>query len=197
MATQNQKNTVPDLGNIYLSGFMCSGKTTAGAALARALHRPFFDSDLLLRKNAAAAALIREKGLRAFRKIEGEHVKKLAAGRGLVIALGGGVYPSRRWRGLFKKTGITVFLSCPWPQLKARLEAGRAGRPLLDGPWKTTALRAKKLYSARLRFYRCADITINTAGLTPAQTAEKIKKALFRHSGISAETRRPLRRVFI
>ena len=134
MAKKDQKNTVPDLGNIYLSGFMCSGKTTAGAALARALHRPFFDSDLLLRKNAAAAALIREKGLRAFRKIEGEHVKKLAAGRGLVIALGGGVYPSRRWRS--KRQELPFSSATPGLSLKPGLKPAAPEGRFWTGPGK-------------------------------------------------------------
>lgn len=179
MAQKNGKDTGPAL-NIYLTGFMCAGKTLTGRALSRALGLPFRDSDLLLEKKtgSAPAALIRTKGLGAFRRLEAGLVKKLAARGGQVIALGGGVYPSRRWAGLFKRTGVIVFLHCPWPELEGRLSAARAPRPLLAGPWEKAAPRAKKLYAARLGFYKRADLTVNTAGLTPGQAAGKIIKAL-------------------
>lgn len=180
MAQNNRKNTGPALRNIYLTGFMCAGKTTTGKALSRALGLPFCDSDEELERKAgsAPAGLIKDKGLDAFRELEAEVVTALAAQGGRIIALGGGVYPSRKWEGLLKTTGVNVFLYCPWPLLETRLKAARAPRPLLAGPWEKAAPRAKALYSARLGFYRRADLTINTAGLTPAQAAEKIKKAL-------------------
>ncbi len=170
--------------NVYLTGFMCAGKTTTGSALARRLGLPLRDSDALLRKKTGSrlAAIIRSDGLGAFRRLEAALVKELAARGGKVIALGGGVYPSRRWAGLLKKTGVSVFLNCPWPELAKRLKAERSGRPLLDGAWQKALPRAKRLYVKRLGFYRRADITINTGGLTPAQTADRIKKAL---SGIT------------
>jgi len=159
---------------------MCAGKTLTGRALSRALGLPFCDSDLQLEKRTGAtvAALIRAKGLAGFRRLEAALVKELAAKSGQVIALGGGVYPSRKWESLLNKTGITIFLYCPWPELGKRLKAARSARPLLAGPWEEAAPRAKKLYEARLRFYRRADITINTAGLTPAQAAGKIRRTL-------------------
>jgi len=179
MAQKNGKDPGPAL-NIYLTGFMCAGKTLTGRALAAAMGLPFLDSDALLRKKTGTklAVIIRRDGLGVFRRLEAALVKELAARGGRVIALGGGVYPSRRWQGLLKKTGRTVFLDCPWPELAKRLEAERSGRPLLDGPWEKALPRAKKLYEARRVFYRRADIKIGTAGLNPGQAAEKIKKAL-------------------
>lgn len=179
MAQKNGQDHRPAL-NIYLTGFMCAGKTLTGGALAAAMGLPFRDSDGLLRKKTGTklAVIIRRDGLAVFRRLEAALVKELAARGGQVIALGGGVYPSRRWAGLLKRTGTTVFLDCPWPELAERLEAERSGRPLLDGPWEKALPRAKKLYETRLRFYRRADLRIGTAGLTPRQAAEKIKKAL-------------------
>ena len=179
MAQKNGKNTGPAL-NIYLLGFMCAGKTSVGAALARALRRPFRDSDALLRKRTGErlAVIIRRDGLGAFRRLEAGLVKELAGRGGQVIAFGGGVYPSGRRAGLLKRTGTTVFLHCPWPELAKRLKEERAGRPLLDGPWDKALPRAKKLYTARLKFYRRADLRLDTAGLTPLRAAGKIKKAL-------------------
>ena len=159
---------------------MGAGKTSAGKLLARALGLPLADSDALAEKKAglSVSEIVKKRGLAAFRKLEAACVKELAAGRGRVIALGGGVYPSRRWKRALAGSGITVFLYCPWAELEKRLKPEAGSRPLLKGTWAAAGPRAKKLYAARLRFYRRADITVNTSGLTPAQTAAEIKKAI-------------------
>jgi len=159
---------------------MCAGKTLAGRALARALRRPFADTDALLaaRHGATAGEMIERRGLGAFRRLEAALVKELAAGSGRVIALGGGFYQSGRRAALLRRSGVTVFLAGAWPELAKRLKTARGPRPLLAGPWELAEPRARKLYEARLPYYRRADLVVNTAGLTPAQTAAKIKRAL-------------------
>jgi len=180
MALKDRKNNFTPLKNIYLTGFMCAGKTTAGRALARALGLPFRDSDEIIEKAAGKklAALIEEKGLPRFRAIEAALVRTLASSGGQVIALGGGVYPAPRWKELLEATGTTVFLYCPWPELVKRLKKARGPRPLLAGPWERASADAQKLYIARLPFYEQAAIKASTAGVKPETTAELIKKLL-------------------
>ena len=102
------------VNNIYLVGFMCYGKTLTGRALARLLKRRFCDSDRALEKKHAdtIAGLVKKEGMPGFRRMESAMLRKITAGRGLVAALGGGVYPSR-----LGTSGITVHLHCPWPEL--------------------------------------------------------------------------------
>lgn len=159
---------------------MCSGKTTAGRLLARRLGLAFADSDALAEKKAgrSIAAIAERSGMAAFRRLEAACVKELAAGSGRVVALGGGIYPSRRWRKILENGGATIFLHCPWPELKKRLKAAGGPRPLLKGPWEKAAARAEKLYARRLPFYLKAGITVRTSGLTPAATAAAIVKEL-------------------
>ncbi|OGS10931.1 MAG: hypothetical protein A2234_03470 [Elusimicrobia bacterium RIFOXYA2_FULL_58_8] len=166
--------------NIYLTGFMCAGKTATGRALAGLLNRAFCDSDLAVEKDTgrSVAALVRAKGLAGFRLAEARAVKKIIGRVRLVAALGGGVYPSRRWAAGLNSSGVTVYLHCPWPELEKRLRSARGGRPLLQGDWGQARLRAKKLYKKRLAFYRRAEFEINTARLTPLAAARKIKRAL-------------------
>lgn len=179
MAKKNGKIHKP-LKNIYLCGFMCAGKTSAGRALARLLRRPFADSDELIERRLGRTIndFVNKNGLAAFRREEAALVNQLAAAGGRVVALGGGVYPSRRWRGLLERTGSVVLLTCRWPELLRRLELGRGGRPLLAGPWPRAAARAKKLYSARLPHYRRAAFALDTGGLKPAAAARLIKERL-------------------
>lgn len=180
MAERHRKDTAPALRNVYLTGFMCAGKTLAGLALARALGRRFSDTDLLVKKATGRSAVgyIRTKGLAAFRRAEAAAVKGLTRERGGVAALGGGYYPSGRRAPLLRATGVTVFLYCPWPELERRLRKARASRPLLAGPWAKASARARKLYAARLPYYRRADITVNTSGLTPESAAARIAALL-------------------
>lgn len=169
----------PALKNIYLTGFMCSGKTSAGRLLARRLGRPFADCDSLVEKKAGKkiAQIAAEQGMAAFRKLEAAQLKELFKGGGKIVALGGGVYPSSKWRrGL--AAGITVFLYCGWTELEPRLKKFRAGRPLLAGPWAKASARAEKLYARRLPYYRRADITADISGLSPAKSAAAIAGAL-------------------
>lgn len=184
MAKKHREDITPALKNIYLTGFMCSGKTAAGKILARRCGLPFRDSDARLKKDTglSAAGFIRTKGLGAFRIAETEAVKELSSRGGQVVALGGGFYPSGIRAPLLRNTGVTVFINCPWRELEKRLRTARARRPLLDGPWDKAAARAKKLHSARLPFYLRADIVINASGLTPELTAEKIRAVLDKRS---------------
>lgn len=168
--------------NIYLTGFMCAGKTSAGRELARLLGLPFGDCDGLIEKKTGAtiAGLVKKGGLAHFRALEAAQLRRLSALGGRVIALGGGVYPSPRWKRLLNATGVTVFLACPWPELAKRLQAGAPTRPLLAGRPQKSLARAKKLYTARLPYYGRADIRLNTSGLTPKGTAREIRGRLAR-----------------
>ena len=162
------------LKNIYLIGFMCAGKTLTGRELAARLRRPFADCDAAVERAAgrSVAAIVGKHGLGAFRRLEAAAVKKLCARRGTVIALGGGVYPSRRWRGLLARTGFTVFLDCGWRELERRLKAGRKGRPLLEGSEAAALRGARRLLEKRLKYYEAADMALDVTGLTPGQAAQ-------------------------
>jgi len=166
--------------NIYLTGFMCAGKTSTGKILARRLKRRFADSDLIVEKKAGMkiSKLVTTKGLKAFRDLETGAMREMAGKQGLVAALGGGIYPSRRWAKLLKTTGFTIYLHCLWAELEKRLKAARGPRPRLRGNWEQARRRAKKLYSKRLPFYRLSDLIINTTGRTPAGTAALIARKI-------------------
>jgi len=180
MAQKNGKDLKTPVRNIFLTGFMCSGKSGAGRILARRLGLAFADSDALAERRGGRTVreIAESAGMAAFRRLESACVRDLAAGSGRVAALGGGIYPVRRWRGALGAGGVTVFLYCPWPELEKRLKKARGPRPLLSGPWEKAGPRAKKLYARRLPYYRRADITVNTAGLTPAGTAAAIIEEL-------------------
>ncbi|OGS28633.1 MAG: hypothetical protein A2218_07445 [Elusimicrobia bacterium RIFOXYA2_FULL_53_38] len=164
--------------NIYLIGFMGSGKTTAGRALAKRLGLRFADTDLLAQKltGFSAADFIKKSGLKAWRKTERSVFKTTARSGGRVIALGGGIMPTKALRPVFRKSGITVYLKCGETGLFKRLAKDPTGRPLLGGGPGKAKLAIARLLKKRSPYYEKADFKLDTQGLTPAQAAAKIEK---------------------
>jgi len=173
--------------NIYLIGFMGSGKTSAGRALAKKLGRRFTDTDLLVQElsGLTPAGFIKKRGLKAWRRAEHSVFKITAGAAGRVVALGGGIMPTKALEPLFRKSGVTVYLECCEGGLFKRLAGDIEKRPLLGGDPFKAKLAIARLLKKRLPYYEKADLKINTCGLTPAQTAVKIA-ALVKHYGTHA-----------
>jgi shikimate kinase len=164
--------------NIYLTGFMGSGKTSVGRGLARLLGRRFVDLDAEVeRSSRRSAAELFSKGERVFRGAESAALRRLRARDGLVVALGGGALLSAANRRLVSKSGILTALTCSEPELWRRLRFDPTARPLLGrGPAERQRLR--RLLTRRLGLYREADITVSATRRSPAQVAALIAKRL-------------------
>ena len=78
--------------NIILTGFMGTGKSTAGRLLADRLGRRFVDMDTVLAEQfgKSIAAVFAEDGEAAFRMAEARLCQALARDEALVIGTGGG-----------------------------------------------------------------------------------------------------------
>ena len=155
---------------IILIGFMGSGKTSVGRALATRLGWEMVDTDALVETRAGAivADIFREKGEPAFRELEAEVLASLRGRRNLVIATGGGAPTQARNRDFF--TGQAVF------HLRVSLEnvlhrtRGNRERPLLSQGEE--AVRA--LYENRRPVYESMGTGVETDGRDPADVAEEI-----------------------
>ncbi|HET9288058.1 MAG TPA: bifunctional shikimate kinase/3-dehydroquinate synthase [Gaiella sp.] len=99
--------------HLALAGFMGSGKTSAGKAVAARLGRHFVDLDQEVeeRAGAAIAELFATRGEAGFREVEEEVARDvLRGGDPAVVALGGGAVLSERTRGDLAARAFTVFL---------------------------------------------------------------------------------------
>jgi len=168
--------------NIILTGFMGSGKTVVGRALARKLGWRFVDLDRLVANKAGKSVrrIFQEKGEAAFRKMERQAIRGLASFNRHVVATGGGapVFPGNR--RLFRKAGIVVYLSAPAVVLARRL-ARVTDRPLLaSARGHPAALRALigRMLRKRAGAYATADLAVNAGIGRPPAVAKRVMAGL-------------------
>lgn len=159
---------------IYLVGFMGSGKSTIGRALAHRLGWSFFDTDdeIEAAEKTSIAKIFEERGEEEFRRIETEIVRQHALwverGRPAVLALGGGAFVRPEAREVLADRGISVWLDCPF-EIIARRCAQASHRPLARDPQQLAAL-----YESRLDSYALADVHVHISGDDPAAAVEAI-----------------------
>jgi len=160
--------------SIALIGFMGTGKTAAGKALAERLGKEFIELDALLELKAGKTIpeIFQQDGEIAFRELEIGVIKEVSQRKNAVIACGGGVVLNKINIDRLKEESLIVYLTAS-PRVILKRTSGDENRPLL----KTTerALRIRELLKFRKPFYeRAADITINTSKLDITSVVEQI-----------------------
>lgn len=147
---------------IFLLGYMASGKSTLGAALADALNCAFVDLDGLLegKLGMPVGAYIEEKGELSFRKAEHEAlVSWFEEGpKDAVMALGGGTPVFYDHMALLNEVGRTVFLDVSIGELAQRLK-GSTDRPLIKSQEDLVEFVAKHLFERR-PYYSQAQVRV-------------------------------------
>jgi shikimate kinase len=145
---------------VFLVGFMGSGKTTTGRALARRLGTLFWDLDARVeaRLGMRVAEVFARHGEAVFRAEEARQVALCGRLRSVVVATGGGTFCFAANREAIRRLGISVFLDVAWGEVLRRLPGKRGERPLFAAPEQ-----AHSLYMARLASYRLADLTVRPA----------------------------------
>lgn len=164
---------------IWLTGFMGTGKSTAGRELAELLGRPFVDTDEIVEETAGCtvAELFAREGEAAFRAREQAAVRQAAAMGGAVVALGGGALLDPDNRRVAQATGPILCLAARPETIVARLSGeSLTARPLLAGP--DPAATIARLLSEREHVYREADLRLATDGLEPAAVASDLARLL-------------------
>ncbi|MBI2329447.1 MAG: shikimate kinase [Chloroflexi bacterium] len=161
--------------NIALIGFMGTGKTAVGRALAKKLNRKFIELDSLIEQKAGKSIpeIFQQDGEIAFRELEIGVTKEIAAMRKAVIACGGGVVLNKINSDRLREGGTVVYLTASPGVILKRVSKEAGQRPLLevDDPIQTI----RELLRFRTPLYeRAADITINTSKLDINGVAEQI-----------------------
>ncbi len=120
---------------IILLGYMGSGKTTVGKALAQELDRPFYDLDWYIesRMRKSVKQIFDERGEDGFRIIERNMLHEVAEFENVVISCGGGTPCFFDNMEYLNRQGETVYLKCKPDVLHKHLSMGKTIRPLLLG----------------------------------------------------------------
>ena len=158
---------------IVLIGFMGTGKSSAGSALAARTALPLHDTDraVAVRFGIGIRELFARHGEEAFREAETEALAQIAAGPAVVVT-GGGIVLRPQNVALLRRLGTIVNLVADEATLFARVSR-RATRPLLE----TEDPRATLSALLRLReplYSGAADVTIDTSHLTHEEVADEI-----------------------
>lgn len=122
--------------NIYLTGFMCSGKSSTARQVARKLSRKSIDLDEQIRRhfNLDIGSIFDKYGEEVFRKVESQILDDTITNypRGIVISLGGGTIFHGDNLEKIRRTGVVVFLRATPQTIYGRAVKSRVRRPLLE-----------------------------------------------------------------
>ena len=163
---------LPRQPNIVLIGLMGSGKTTVGRIVAQMIGFQFVDTDAMIVETAGKTIpeIFASEGEAGFRLRESAALRSLLGKRGCVIATGGGIITQPRNPPILRHLGYIVWLDAD-PERLARRTAMNSNRPLLAGEEDPKA-KLERLLTERKPLYKSlADLRIQTAELTPQETA--------------------------
>ncbi|MCX7765735.1 MAG: shikimate kinase [Candidatus Sumerlaeia bacterium] len=169
----------PEKNNIILVGFMGTGKTEVGKALAEQLSFTYIDTDEIIEKIAGKSIpqIFSEYGEAHFRQLEKSVIQNLVNLQHHVIATGGGAVIFDENIENMKRAGIVICLTASPEVIYERIKHDTY-RPLLQVP--DPQQRIRELLSQRQAQYQKADFSIDTSQLTIAEVSkiilEKIKE---------------------
>ena len=117
--------------NLVLVGMPGSGKSTIAKRIAKITGRELVDTDLVIKEKTGdrPAAIISDpaRGEKVLREIETETIKEVCAGRGKVIATGGGSVLKPENRMWLRANSVVIYISRPLSMLSVK------NRPLSQG----------------------------------------------------------------
>ncbi len=119
--------------NIFLIGFMGSGKTSVGWRLSQRLGYYFLDMDQQIEKEERCkiSQLFKEKGESFFRQLETQLLSRLVSLQNTVVSTGGGIVTTEGNLEIMKRIGKVVYLKLSPEAVYQRLKYDTS-RPLLQ-----------------------------------------------------------------
>ncbi len=165
---------------VALVGFMGTGKTLAGKALAKLLGKKFVDTDALVEKGAGSSVseIFSRKGEVFFRGLEKKAVKKACAKGNAVVSTGGGVVLDFENVAELREKCTLVLLESTPEEVFENLE-GHSNRPLLHSINSLEKIRKiREMLAWRKPYYLQADFAVHTKRRAPGEIAGDIASKL-------------------
>ena len=147
--------------NLYLVGFMGTGKSTVGRAVAQRLGFALLDSDHEIERlrGKTIPEIFAQDGEPAFRAMEREFIERCHPAQRTVVAGGGGLVVQPGMLALLRARGVVICLHATLETVLARTARHR-NRPLLDV--ENPEERIRTLYAAREAIYKQSGTIILT-----------------------------------
>lgn len=160
--------------NIFLIGFMGSGKSTIARELSKQLGVAQVEMDeMIVEEQGMPITEIFEKyGEEHFRDIETELVCRLQEKDGVVVSCGGGAVLREENRRIMKQSGCIVLLMAKPETILARVKHS-TNRPVLNGHMNVEYIT--ELMERRRSCYEdAADVRVETDGKRIGEICEEI-----------------------
>ncbi|MCH8904547.1 MAG: shikimate kinase [Bacteroidetes bacterium] len=164
--------------NVYLVGYMGSGKSFLGRKMAKKYQLAFvdMDSEIERRQNKSIVTIFKESGENEFRKIEQQVLKDTFKLKNVLVATGGGTACYKKNMNLMNKGGITIYLKVPFLALLKNINTGKNSRPLASKKHAGTEEQYHKLlFKERQSFYEQAMHVVKQNNI------EKLDKLVIQH----------------
>lgn len=164
--------------NIFLIGYMGTGKTTVSRQLGKRLKALTADLDLEIetKEGRRIAAIFEAEGEAYFRDLETRAIAGYEGRQGYVVSCGGGA-PLRTENVESMRRSGTVVLLTATPQTVYQRVQGNDSRPLLNGNMNEAYI-AKLMGDREPHYRRAAQIAVATDGKGPEEIADEILKKL-------------------
>ena len=160
--------------NIFLIGFMGTGKSTISAVLGKELSTEVIEMDELIvkRQGMPISQIFETRGEEYFRELETGLLVELQQRDGVIVSCGGGT-PMRECNvAEMKKSGIIVLLTARPETIFERVRYSH-NRPLIEHN-KTVEYTAELLEKRREKYEAAADVTITTDGKDTREICREI-----------------------
>lgn len=150
--------------NIFLIGFMGSGKSTVAEVLAKELSVPQVEMDerIVKEQGMPITEIFERYGEVHFRDIETDLVKRLQSENGVVVSCGGGAVLREENRRLMKESGVIIWLTAQPETILERVK-NSTNRPILNGHMNVEYIEAL-MEKRRACYEEAADYVIETDG---------------------------------
>lgn len=160
--------------NIFLIGFMGTGKSTVSEELKKKLGRELVDMDQFIEETQGMpiSEIFEKYGEDYFRDVESNTLIELQKRKQLIVSCGGGVVLREENAAYMKKSGKVVLLTAEPETIYERVKNSSA-RPILNGNMNVEFIRGL-LQQRQAKYMAAADITVSTDGKTAAGIAEEI-----------------------
>lgn len=161
--------------NLYLVGFMGTGKTSVGKRLSERLKMTFLDVDQWIeaKEEKTVKEVFLEKGEAYFRSCEANFIKNHRPEGGYIVACGGGLITQEGLLEIMKNDGYLISLHASVESIVRRI-IGDETRPLLKK--KNLRKSITKLLEEREGVYSQVGLMVSTDGLTEDEVTKRVEK---------------------